>query len=511
MRLLIADDEIESGKMLQCELERQGYQVNYTASAMEIMTSIEKGAGESYEVLILNFDMPNIDGLRLLEKIREDRLDLDVIAITADGDGDKVMDAIHLGAIDYITKPISLEQLQIALFRLQQKRAAKGIVALNHRILVVDDEKGLASRMRQELEKEGYELAVAHDGVAGLEHFRANHADVVIADIRMSGIDGLEMLDQCRGINPDFISIVITGFGDYEKAVKSLRLGVFEYLRKPISLEELIGVVGKAIDLMALRRGLSARQRDLEIESAMKTRYAEKLEREKEAVEKSEEKYRSILQNIEEGYYEIDIAGYFRFFNDSFCGILGYPRDELARMNNRQNTDEENARKVYQTYNEVYLTGETLKAFDWEIIRKDGSKRHVEASISLIRGPTGQPTGFKGILRDITERKQAEELYTTMANSSQVGVYIIQNSALQFVNPRFCEYTGFSEDELLGRDPLSLVHPDDTELVRCNALQLLSGESSLPYEFRGIAKNGEIRWMLETVTTIRYRGRRSLP
>jgi signal transduction histidine kinase len=134
--------------------------------------------------------------------------------------------------------------------------------------------------MKQELEKQGYEVAVAYDGLEGLENFKNNYVDMVIADIRMPRMDGLEMLDQCRTINPDFVSIVITGFGDHEKAIKSLRLGVFDYLRKPISLDELINVVDRAVELLTLCRGLSARQRELEIESALKTRYAQNLEEE---------------------------------------------------------------------------------------------------------------------------------------------------------------------------------------------------------------------------------------
>ncbi|MCL0056243.1 response regulator [Dehalococcoidia bacterium] len=474
MRVLIVDDEIETGQLLQRELQRQGCEAEHSTTAADVLPRLSETAGEPCEVLLLNLDMPKVNGLELLKEVTEAGLDLDVIVITADGDEDKVMEAIHLGAIDYLRKPISLEELRTALFRVRQRRAAAGKEALKHRVLVVDDEKDLVARMKQELEKEGYEVAVAYDGLQGLEYFNSDHVDAVIADIRMPGIDGLEMLDQCRAINPDFVPIIITGFGDHEKAIRSLKLGVFDYLRKPISLEELIGVVGKGLDTVALRRGLSARQRELEIESALKMRYAEKLEREKEAVEKSEEKYRSILQNIEEGYYEIDVAGYFHFFNDSLCKILGYSRDELMRMNNRQNTDEENARKVYQTYNEVYLTGETVKAFDWEIIRKDGSRRYVESSISLISSPTGHPTGFRGILRDITDRKQAEmslkqseDKYRSLVNNVKLGIFRSTPDPMgRFleVNPAMEEITGYSRDELLRMNVVDLyVHPRERE------------------------------------------------
>jgi PAS domain S-box-containing protein len=127
------------------------------------------------------------------------------------------------------------------------------------------------------------------------------------------------------------------------------------------------------------------------------------------ALHESEERYRTILHSIEEGYYEVDLKGNLIFFNDSLCRILGYTKDELAGMNNRQYMDVQTAKKVYQTFNEVYLTGRATKAFDWELIRKDGKKRILETSVSIIRNPEGEPIGFYGIGRDITERKEAEE------------------------------------------------------------------------------------------------------
>ena len=123
----------------------------------------------------------------------------------------------------------------------------------------------------------------------------------------------------------------------------------------------------------------------------------------------SEEKYRTILENIEDGYFEVDVAGNFTFFNDSLCGIFGYPRDEMSGMNNREYMDDQNARKIYQTFNEVYRTGKPATAFDWETIRKDGTGRFIEASVSRREDSTGQPIGFRGIVRDITERKRTDE------------------------------------------------------------------------------------------------------
>jgi PAS domain S-box-containing protein len=153
---------------------------------------------------------------------------------------------------------------------------------------------------------------------------------------------------------------------------------------------------------------------------------------------KSEEKYRSILENMREGYFEVDLTGNFTFLNDSVCQILGYPIDELMGMNNRYYTDKKISKKVFQAYNKVYNTEETLQEFGWQIIRKDGAERYVEGSISLQKDSSGKPIGFRGIIRDITERKRTEDkLQQTLYNlKNAVGVTIqVMVSAVEMRDP----------------------------------------------------------------------------
>jgi PAS domain S-box-containing protein len=128
-----------------------------------------------------------------------------------------------------------------------------------------------------------------------------------------------------------------------------------------------------------------------------------------EELRKPEERYWTIIENIQDGYFETDIAGNYTFVNDAECSNMGYAREELIGINNRQYSDQENAKKVYQAFNRVYRTGEPTKGFDWEIIRKDGTKRYIEASVSLRKDAFGKPVGFRGIIRDITDRKRIEE------------------------------------------------------------------------------------------------------
>ena len=116
---------------------------------------------------------------------------------------------------------------------------------------------------------------------------------------------------------------------------------------------------------------------------------------------------------------------------------------------------------------------------------------------------------FAEVRQELAERRRAEELYETLANSSQAGIWIIQSGKFKFVNPEFCRVTGFTESEIIGNEPLSMVHPDDRAGVHASAVAMLKGNLTVPYEYGISAKNGETRIVLEAVTSIRYKGRRA--
>jgi len=132
-------------------------------------------------------------------------------------------------------------------------------------------------------------------------------------------------------------------------------------------------------------------------------------EQAEEALRESEEKYRTILESIEEGYYETNIAGDFTFFNDSLATIFGYTRDEMWGMNYKKNTDKESADRLYQVFNKVYTTGKPSKGSEYKISGKDGVTKYVEVSVSLLKDAEGKRVGFRGIIRDVTERKLSEQ------------------------------------------------------------------------------------------------------
>ncbi|UCH51074.1 MAG: PAS domain S-box protein [Chloroflexota bacterium] len=128
-----------------------------------------------------------------------------------------------------------------------------------------------------------------------------------------------------------------------------------------------------------------------------------------EAVKESEERYRTILEEIQDSYFEVDLAGNLTFVNDAMCRTMGYSREELVGMNYRVFAVEEDAETVYRDFNRVYNTGEPIKGLSYKFIQKNGTVGFGELSISAIKNEEGKVIAFRGVARDVTERKRLEQ------------------------------------------------------------------------------------------------------
>jgi PAS domain S-box-containing protein len=197
------------------------------------------------------------------------------------------------------------------------------------------------------------------------------------------------------------------------------------------------------------------------------------------------------------------------FANDGVMAVFGWEaRDLIGKQ----------TRVFYRTHKDfeaiatnLYSTLELQRTFrsEFPCRRKDGQE--IECMVSAAR--IGESLKEKNIVityEDITDRKRAEAAYKTMANSSQAGVYVVQNGTFQFVNHNAAKYAGYSAKELAGMDSLSLVHPEDREKVIRNAGEMLNQKRTAPHEFRIITKDKRIRWIMETVTLIPWGGERAV-
>ncbi|MHA2495967.1 MAG: PAS domain S-box protein [Candidatus Hodarchaeales archaeon] len=218
-----------------------------------------------------------------------------------------------------------------------------------------------------------------------------------------------------------------------------------------------------------------------------------------QALRETEEKYRLIHENIDDGYYEVDLRGTFTFTNDAMSRILGYPQEELIGLNYQEYTDEQTAQLVYQYFNETYRTGKPIKDFNYEIITKDGIKKTIETSVALIADSSGISSGFRGIISDISEKKRAqdalresEQKYRELVEELHEGVLAEDSKGyITFANPRISSMLGYAEEELIGQHWTVIVPAEEAKRVMEEHANRTYGLSST-FESALLSKNEKI-------------------
>ncbi len=213
------------------------------------------------------------------------------------------------------------------------------------------------------------------------------------------------------------------------------------------------------------------------------------------------DRYLNILKDMQDGYFECDLAGNYIAVNDSACKFFGYSREELLGMNYRQHTDKENTRKTFEAFNEIYRTGKAGDLFEYEIIRKDGIKKQAEISASLAKDASGRPTGFLGIARDVTERnhmietlRRSEQRYRNILDGIQDAYFEVDlKGRITFFNNALCRQLGYDKEELMGMTPQQYTDHDTQQRMFDAFIQLYkTGVSIKAIEETIIRKDGTV-------------------
>lgn len=125
------------------------------------------------------------------------------------------------------------------------------------KILVIDDEKLMRWSLQQNLSKEGYTVITAEKGMDGLNLFKEETPDVTLLDIQLPDVSGITVLQGIKEINKDALAIMITAFGDIQTAVKTIKLGAYDFVEKPFNVDKLKILVAKALETVSLRKEVS--------------------------------------------------------------------------------------------------------------------------------------------------------------------------------------------------------------------------------------------------------------
>lgn len=219
-----------------------------------------------------------------------------------------------------------------------------------------------------------------------------------------------------------------------------------------------------------------------------------------DALRESEEKFRKILEDMEDVYFEVDITGMITFVNPSSCKKSGYTKEELLGMSFKQISVPDGIGQVMKYFGEIFQTGQTGKPFIWNLKKKNGEEGFFEVVASLIRDNQGNPRGFKGIGRDITERRKAEEALQRESNFSRAALdsltalFYMYDDQGRFIrwNEYFTVVTGYSGEELARMTPLDVVVESERVSLKKTMEKVLSTKH-VSAELSILCKDGSVK------------------
>jgi len=259
------------------------------------------------------------------------------------------------------------------------------------RILVVDDESGIRAGCRRILEQEGYSVSEAEDGLAGLNQVRHESFDLLLVDMMMPGISGLDLIGQVSEIDPEIIQIVITGYATIESTVDAMKRGAYDYIPKPFSPDSLISVV---------KRGLEKRALSLEAKALRQEREHRLLE---VAGEKS--RTRAIIGCMAEGILVTNREGRLVLWNSAAANALQLSSTDTPDQLLSHYTDQAVILDLFEEVRHQADSGFSMIRRDIDI-----GDNQMMASVAPVTDEQGAMIGAVTVLSDITKLKEIDKI-----------------------------------------------------------------------------------------------------
>lgn len=287
----------------------------------------------------------------------------------------------------------------------------------NIAVLTVEDDLATRKSISLYLASKGFRVWEAKDGRMGLDIFRQENIGLILLDLRIPEIDGLDVLETVTGESPETPVIIISGTGEISDVIQALRLGAWDYVIKPIhDISVLMHPIQKALERARLlrenqryqeqlevdieRRTQELRQANLELSKEIKER-----KRIEEALRENEKAYRAIFNAAADAFFIIDFQGTIVEANSQACKQYGYQLQEFTKMLLKDIIPSEDHDKVARFLEEAKTKGHSQ--YEIQGVHQAGSVRINEA--------VGTIVGYKGrqhilaVFRDITQQIEAQE------------------------------------------------------------------------------------------------------
>lgn len=266
-----------------------------------------------------------------------------------------------------------------------------------HKILVVDDEEKIRKSLSGLLQDEGYDVVTAGSGSECLQIMSSQHFDLVILDIVMPDMNGIEVLQRIKKKYKGTEVITVTGYADKEKAITTFRLGAYDFIEKPFEFGGMLNTIANCLNQLELKREIERKNRELR---------------------ESEERYRLLAENIVDVIWTMDIKNLrTTYVSPSVTGLRGYSVEEVMAQTLEEILTPSSLKIAMKTLEEEMATEGVeqkdpfrTRTLELESKCKDGSTVWTEAKMTFLCGADGRPVEILGVSRDITRRKQVEQV-----------------------------------------------------------------------------------------------------
>lgn len=252
IKLLLVDDEEEFLMSSSRALGRRGFSVSVAPNGVTALEMVERN---DFDVVVLDVKMPDIDGIEVFRQIRKMLPDLPVILLTGHSSIDDAFQTSKDGVADYLSKPVDIDELASRVHEIVKKQEEMigkngkeaGFAEFEQiiKVMLIDDETDFLDSMQRVLQRRKLEVMTAKSGREALAFLKERLVDVAVVDVKMAGMDGLELLGQIKKNFPSVEVILLTGHPSVEAAMEGIKLGASEYIKKPPEVDELVTIIRK--------------------------------------------------------------------------------------------------------------------------------------------------------------------------------------------------------------------------------------------------------------------------
>lgn len=278
------------------------------------------------------------------------------------------------------------------------------------KLLIIDDEEGIRKVLTLSLTNDGYEVSAAAGGEEGIEIFKKESPPIILTDIKMPGMDGIETLKRIKELNPDAEVIMITGHGDMDLAIEALKLDASDFLNKPIKDEALSVALKRATERIAIKQKLKAYTDDLERMVRIAT----------EEVKRRAEFQNKLIKSSNDAIIATDEKGDIIIYNKGAERIFGHSRSEIIR---KTNIDRLYPQEIVSEFRSGLEMRSNVDLSEWkevDILSKNGEIVPARFSGSILYGED-EVVGYVGFFQDLREIKRLQKELITSERLAATG------------------------------------------------------------------------------------------